>query len=52
MGVYRKVRLLHDGRMKSLEATLTEDHAPDKVAGTRPLKESELADLVEYLKSL
>lgn len=52
VGVYRKVRFLHDGRMKSLEATLTEEHAPDKVAGTRPLKESELADLVEYLKSL
>ena len=51
-GVYRKVRFLHDGRAKSLQAVLTEDHAPDKVAGEGPLSPSQLADLVEYLKSL
>ncbi|MBA62796.1 MAG: hypothetical protein CMJ76_10580 [Planctomycetaceae bacterium] len=52
VGVYRKVRLLHDGRVKSLEAVLTEDHSPEHVAGTRPLKQDELLDLIEYLKSL
>ena len=52
LGVYRKVRFLHDGRAKSLEAVLTDHHSPDKVAGERPLSEEELADLVAYLKSL
>lgn len=51
-GVYRKVRLLHDGRSKSLEEVLTDDHAPEKVAGTRKLSEAELQDLIAYLKSL
>jgi hypothetical protein len=52
LGVYRKVRFLHDGRAKSLEEVLTGDHAPDKVGGDRPLAPQELVDLVEYLKSL
>ncbi len=51
-GVYRKARLLHDGRAKSLEAVLTGDHAPEEVAGEGPLSEQALADLIEYLKSL
>lgn len=51
-GVYRKVRFLHDGRAKSLEEVLTDEHAPDKVAGESPLSETQLSDLVEYLKSL
>lgn len=51
-GVYRKVRFLHDGRTKSLEEVLTDEHAPDKVAGEGPLSPSQLSDLVEYLKSL
>lgn len=51
-GVYRKVRFLHDGRAKSLEEVLTDEHAPEKVAGEEPLSASQLADLVEYLKSL
>lgn len=51
-GVYRKVRFLHDGRAKSLEAVLTEDHAPDKVAGESALTPEQLADLVAYLNSL
>ena len=52
LGVYRKVRFLHDGRAKSLEEVLTGDHAPEKVAGENPLSPRELADLIEYLKSL
>ena len=52
LGVYRKVRFLHDGRFKSLEAMLSEDHSPEKVAGSRALNSEELTDLIEYLKSL
>ncbi|MEC7565751.1 MAG: hypothetical protein VX738_08710 [Planctomycetota bacterium] len=52
IGVHRKVRLLHDGRLKSLEAVLTTDHAPDQVTGNGNLEAAELADLIEYVKSL
>ncbi len=52
LGVYRKVRFLHDGRVKSLEAVLTEDHSPEKVSGTRALKQTEIRDLIQFLKSL
>lgn len=52
VGVYQKVRLLHDGRAKSLEEVLTGAHAPEDVAGERKLTDQELADLVAYLKSL
>lgn len=52
LGVYRKVRLLHDGRSKTLEDVLTGDHAPEQVAGEGPLSQQDLADLIEYLKSL
>ena len=51
-GVYRRVKLLHDGRAESLEALLTGPHAPEKVSGTGGLSEAEVKDLVEYLKSL
>ena len=46
------MKLLHDGRVDSLEALLTGPHAPEKVAGTGGLSEAEVKDLVEYLKSL
>lgn len=52
LGVYRRVRLLHHGRARSLEQLLTDLHAPDKVAGEGDLSEKELADLIAYLKSL
>jgi len=52
VGVFNRVRLLHDGRAKSLEQALTGPHAPAKVTGLGELGESELADLIEYLKSL
>ena len=52
LGVYRKVRFLHDGRAKSLEAVLTDAHSPRKVSGKAPLTDDELKALVAYLKSL
>ena len=52
VGVYRKVRLLHDGRARSLEELLTGPHNPDQVTGQGSLSEEELRDLVAYLKSL
>lgn len=52
VGVYRKVRWMHDGRAKSLESLLTGPHSPDKVAGTGRLNEQELEDLIAFLKSL
>ena len=52
VGVYRRVRLLHHGRAKSLEDLLTDLHAPAKVAGMGDLSEAELKDLIAYLKSL
>ncbi len=52
VGVYRKVRLLHDGRVKSLQDVLTDEHSPENVAGTRELEPNELEDLIEYLRSL
>jgi YVTN family beta-propeller protein len=50
--LYQRVKLLHDGRVESLEALLTGPHAPEKVAGTGGLSEAEVKDLVEYLKTL
>jgi cytochrome c peroxidase len=52
VGVYQKVKLLHDGRAESLHQVLTADHAPEKVAGEGKLSDEELSDLIEYLKSL
>ncbi|WDI43876.1 cytochrome c peroxidase [Bremerella sp. P1] len=51
-GIYRKVRFLHDGRAGSLEDVLMDYHSPEEVSGTRPLTDSELTDLISYLKSL
>jgi DNA-binding beta-propeller fold protein YncE len=51
-GVFRKVRLLHDGRAKSLEQVLTEFHNPAKVTGKGDLSADELRDLIEFLKTL
>ncbi|HUY90011.1 MAG TPA: beta-propeller fold lactonase family protein [Pirellulales bacterium] len=52
VGVYQRVRLLHDGRGKSLEKALSGPHNPAKVTGRGELSEAELADLIEYLKTL
>jgi cytochrome c peroxidase len=51
-GVYRKVRLLHSGRARSLERVVTELHSPEKVTGKGKLSEAETCDLIEFLKSL
>lgn len=52
VGVYQRVRLLHDGRAKSLEKALSGPHNPAKVTGGGELSAEELADLIEYLKTL
>ncbi|MCG8651369.1 MAG: c-type cytochrome, partial [Pirellulales bacterium] len=52
VGVYRKLRLLHSGRAKSLHRVVTDLHSPEKVSGLPPLDEQDVADLIEYLKSL
>ncbi|MBX7071642.1 MAG: hypothetical protein K1X71_00730 [Pirellulales bacterium] len=51
LGVHRRIRFLHDGRATSLEEVLQGPHHPSRVSGGT-LSDSELADLVEYLKSL
>ena len=51
-GVYRKVRLLHSGRARSLERVVTDLHSPEKVTGGMPLTEMETQDLIAFLKSL
>ena len=50
-GVFRKVQLLHDGSAENLQEALTGPHAPEKIAGSE-LTDSELKDLISYLKSL
>jgi len=50
--VFRKVRLLHDGRARTLEDVLTGDHNPAKVTGNGELTPEELRDLIAYLKTL
>jgi YVTN family beta-propeller protein len=52
VGVYRKTRLLHDGRARSLDQVLTEAHNPATVTGKGELTDAERADLIAYLKSL
>ena len=52
IGVHNKLRLLHDGRAKSLEELLAGPHSPQAVAGEGKLSDEELADLIAYLKSL
>lgn len=52
LGVHRKVRLLHDGRKRTLEQILTGPHDPKTVVGGEGISEQERQDLIEYLKSL
>ncbi|HVX15214.1 MAG TPA: cytochrome c peroxidase [Pirellulales bacterium] len=52
LGLYHRVRLLHDGRAKTLDDVLTGPHDPQKVTGEGELSAAERADLIEYLKSL
>jgi YVTN family beta-propeller protein len=50
-GVYDKDPYLHDGRARTLRDALTGEHAPEALGG-EPISESELDDLIAYLKSL
>ena len=51
-GLYDKDPYLHDGRSKTLREALTGPHSADAVSGLGELTEGELADLLEYLKTL
>ncbi len=50
--VQRRIRLLHDGRVRTLEQLLTGPHNPAKVTGEGELKADERADLIAYLLTL
>ena len=52
LGLHRKTKFLHTGKAKSLEEVLTKYHSPADVLGLDPLSESQVADLVAYLRSL
>lgn len=52
VGVYNRVRFLHDGRAKSLVDALSGPHSPQRVTGAGELTPEELSDLIEYLKTL
>jgi DNA-binding beta-propeller fold protein YncE len=52
LGIHDRTLFLHDGRTKTLEETLKGPHSPAKVTNKGALTEQELADLIEYLKSL
>ncbi|MGP0065416.1 MAG: cytochrome c peroxidase [Isosphaeraceae bacterium] len=51
-GVYDKDPYLHDGRSKTLRDALEESHSAQSVTARGELSESELDDLIAYLKSL
>lgn len=51
-GVYDKDPYLHDGRSGTLKDTLKGPHNPESVTGVGELTDSELDDLIAYLKSL
>ncbi len=50
--VYDRSPYLHDGRAFTLTDLLRKHHTPEKLVGTPPFNEAELADVVEFLKSL
>ncbi len=51
-GIYDKDPYLHDGRSKTLREALSGPHSADAASGLGELTEGELADLLEYLKTL
>ena len=51
LGLWDRGPYLHDGRSKTLEELLTEDHTPDKV-GRENLTDAERKDLIAFLLSL
>jgi YVTN family beta-propeller protein len=52
LGVYRSAPYLHHGKAKTLRDVLTTCNKEDKHGQTSHLKDGELDDLVEFLKSL
>lgn len=50
--VQRRIRLLHDGRVRTLEKLLTGPHSPAKVSGQGELSDGQRADLIAYLLTL
>lgn len=52
LGIYRTAPYLHHGRAATLEDVLTTCNAGDRHGKTSQLSKSQIADLVEYLKSL
>ncbi len=51
-GVVRRAPYLHDGRARTLAELLADHHRPSLVNGESDLTDRQLADLIEYLKSL
>ena len=51
-GLYDKDPYLHDGRSATLREAMTDWHGPDRVTGLGELSESELEDLLIYLREL
>ncbi|MFK7737154.1 MAG: c-type cytochrome [Pirellulaceae bacterium] len=51
-GVYRKPRLLHDGRAKNLQTVLKKWHRPQDIGGGAELTSEQIDSLVAYLKTL
>lgn len=51
VNVQRKVLLLHDGRVRTLEQLLLGPHDPAQFDGGRPLTSQERGDLIEYLRT-
>jgi YVTN family beta-propeller protein len=52
LGLYRTAPYLHHGRAKTLEDVLTTCNPDDKHGHTKQLSKEQVADLVEFLKSL
>jgi YVTN family beta-propeller protein len=52
LGVYDRAAYLHDGRAETLEQVLSGPHNPARVTGRGELTDSELHELISYLKSL
>lgn len=52
LGIYRTAPYLHHGRAATLEEVLTTCNAGDRHGRTSQLNKSQIADLVEFLKSL
>jgi cytochrome c peroxidase len=50
-GVARRGPFLHDGRARTLQDVLKVHHRPSLINGESDLDDTELADLIEYLKS-